>query len=276
MLTIAVAGAPFSTPKPGGSIKGLEQASALGLQAMELEWVQRVPNNPQQVAAVGKKAKELGIALSVHAPYFINLNSRDPIKLLASKKRVLDALQMAEIAGATSVCVHAAFYLQMESTDVYDYIATAVADIMTHKEALFPATNLAFETMGKHTQFGTLDEVLRLSAEFNLYPTVDFAHLHARANGAINTPNEWNAILDQYAAALGLDSLATMHLHYSGIEYSAKGERRHLPFPESDANWEQFLVVLKQRNVGGTLVIESPLLEQEALLIKHAYEKISL
>lgn len=276
MLHIAVAGSPHTTPKPGGSLLGMQRAHDLGLKAMELEWVQRVPANPEHILKLGQKASDLDIRLTVHAPYFVNLNTRDAAKLAASKKRILDALQMAELAGAHSVCVHPAFYLQMDPLEVYPFVEQAVADIMQHKAALFPTTNLAFETMGKHSQFGTLEEVLALSKTFNLYPTVDFAHLHARANGAINSAAEWHALLDQYEQVLGAGSLQTMHMHYSGIEYTEKGERRHLPLPESDANWQEFLVVLKQRNVGGSLVVESPLLEAEALLIKNAYEKITL
>ncbi|MBT5237389.1 hypothetical protein HOL63_03390, partial [Candidatus Peregrinibacteria bacterium] len=134
--------------------------------------------------------------------------------------------------------------------------------------------NLGFETMGKMSHFGTLDEVLKLSKEFGIYPTVDSAHMHARSNGEWNTTKEWNQMFDLYEEYLGTESLQKMHMHYSGIEYTEKGERRHLPLLESDARWEDFLAVLKKRNIGGTLVCESPLMEEDTLLLKNAFNKL--
>ena len=110
MLRFAVAGSPHSTPSPGGTIKGLHQAHALGIKAMEIEWVQSVPKNDDRMVEIRETAEALDITLTVHAPYFVNLNAQDKEKLAASKRRVLDALTQAEKAGARSVCVHPAFY----------------------------------------------------------------------------------------------------------------------------------------------------------------------
>lgn len=273
MLRFAVAGSPLSTPGSGGTLKGLVRAHELGIRAMELEWVQSVPKNPAHMAEIRRVAEELDITLTVHAPYFINLNTREPEKLAASKVRILAALRMAQLAGATSVCVHAAFNQGAAPADVLARVMDATHEMLRTKSSDFPDVNLAYETMGKHTQFGTLDEVLAVSREFELYPCVDFAHLHARANGALNSAAEWDALLDTYAAALGPRSLQRMHIHYSGIEYTDKGERRHLPFPDSDARWRDLLAVLRARKVGGTLVVESPLLEEETLLLSSNYER---
>jgi deoxyribonuclease IV len=274
MLYIAAAGAPATTPKPGGTLKGLERATELGIKAMELEWVQRVPLNQEHQADIRAKAESLAMRLTVHAPYFINLNAVEPEKLIASKERIIAALSMAQIAGAHSVCVHPAFYLKQDPTEVYSRVLAAVQDIMKQKEALFPDVNLGLETMGKHTQFGTLEEVLKISKECNIYPVVDFAHIHARQNGAFNTTEEWKQALELYTEYLGPDSLQCMHMHYSGIEYTAKGERRHLPFEESDANWRELLQLLKKSGVAGSLVCESPLLEQDTLLLQNFYESL--
>ncbi len=271
MLHFAVAGVPRSTPKPQGTVEGLRHAKKLGISAMEIEWVQRVPLNTERMKEIRKVAEELGMYLTCHAPYYINLNSPDLATLQASKKRVLDALAMAEIAGVKSVCVHPAFYLGMEPKKAFENVRCAVGDIMEQKQKLFPHVNLALETMGKPTQFGTLEEVLKISKEFGIYPTVDPAHLHARYNGKINSTEEWHEMLDTYQKYLGENSLKTMHIHYSGIEYSAKGERRHLPLEESDAKWRDFLAVLKEREVGGSLVCESPLLEEDTLLMQSTY-----
>lgn len=241
---------------------------------MEMEWVQQVPKNSERMAEIRETAEKYHMYLTVHAPYFINLNAKEKEKLEASKKRILDALSMAELCGAHSVCVHPAFYLGMDPSDAYENVRKATADIMQKKEKLFPHVNLGFETMGKPTQFGTLEEVLKLSKEFGIYPTVDPAHMHARSNGAWNSKEEWNDMFDMYVHYLGKKSLQSVHMHYSGIEYTEKGERKHLPLQESDAKWKDFLSVLKVRGVSGTVVCESPLLEQDTLLMQKEFSKL--
>ncbi|HBH20016.1 MAG TPA: hypothetical protein DEB30_03995 [Candidatus Peribacter riflensis] len=273
-LHFAVAGTPHSTPAPGGTVEGLKQAKRLGLTAMEIEWVQNVPKNPERMAEIRETAEELEITLTVHAPYFVNLNSPDRAKLAASKRRVLDALAMAELCGARSVCVHAAFNLGLPPEKVYDNVRRATDDIMKHKRSLFPHVNLAYETMGKQTQFGTLEEVLKVSKEFGNYPCIDPAHMHARENGKINSAEEWNDMFDLYATHLGTGALRHVHMHFSGIAYSTKGERKHLPLTQSDAKWKDFLSVLKKRKVEGVVVCESPLLEKDTLLMQKTYERI--
>lgn len=274
MLQFAVAGVPLSTPKPGGTVEGLRHAAKLGITAMELEWVQRVPPNEDRMMLINATAKELGMTLTVHAPYYINLNSPDPATLAASKKRVLDALRMSEIAGVRSVCVHAAFNLGQPPEAVYENVRRAVDDIMSHKFKEFPSVNLGLETMGKPTQFGTLEEVLRISQEFDIYPVVDPAHMHARTNGLINTAKEWDEMLDMYESYLGKASLKNVHMHFSGIAYGPKGEKHHLPLLESDARWEDFLKVLRKRKVEGVCVCESPLLEEDTLLMQKTYKAL--
>ncbi len=274
MLSFAVAGVPHGTPGAGGTVLGLRHAHSLGITAMEMEWVQSVPKDPKRMEEIRRTATELKMTLTVHAPYYINLNSPDPAKLAASKQRVLAALSMGELAGARSVCVHAAFNLGQPPEKVYDNVRRAVEDILKKKARLFPHVNLGLETMGKHAQFGTMEEVLRISKEFGLYPVVDPAHLHARYNGAINSAKEWNEMFDLYATYLGKKSLKTMHMHFSGIAYGPHGEKHHLPLKESDANWREFLQVLKDRDIGGTVVCESPLLEKDTLLMQKEFAKL--
>lgn len=274
MLHFAIAGSPMSTPHPGGTVEGLRTAKGLGISAMEIEWVQNVPSSKERMAEIRSVAQELDITLTAHAPYFVNLNSPEKPKLAASKQRVLAALTQAELAGVVSVCVHAAFNLGRQPAEVYDNVSRAVGDILRKKEQYFPHVNLALETMGKPSQFGSFEEALQISKDFALYPCVDFAHLHAREQGAINTAAEWDALLDRYEDVLGAKALSHMHIHYSGIEFGKGGERKHLPLKESDANWKEFLTVLKQRKVGGVLVCESPLMEEDTLLLQRTYAKL--
>lgn len=274
MLHFAVAGVPRSTPGSGGTVNGLHHAASLGITAMEMEWVQRVPMNEDRIIEINEARNEHEMYLTVHAPYFINLNALEEEKLEASKIRILNAMAMGQLAGAHSVCVHPAFYLKMSPEEVYDNVYRATDDIMKRASTMGLTINLGFETMGKISQFGTFEEVLKLSKEFGVYPTVDSAHMHARTNGEWNTTKEWNQMFDLYEEYLGPESLKSMHMHYSGIEYTEKGECRHLPLLESDARWEDFLAVLKKRDIGGTLVCESPLLEKDTLLMQKYYKDL--
>lgn len=275
MLHIACPGVPRSTPGSGGTLAGLKHAKSLGIDAMEIEWVQSVPKNAEHVAKLGELAKTLDIGLTIHAPYFINLNSDDKEKLAASEKRIVDALAMAQVCGAVSVCVHAAFNGGKDSVAVTDSVRRCTDRIMKKKRQ-FPDVNLAYETMGKHSQWGTLDEVLAISKEFGIYPCVDVAHMHARSNGAVNSTKEFDELLDRYAKVLGKKSLKNMHIHYSGIAYGEKGEKHHLPFEESDLRWKDFLKVLKKRGVGGFLVCESPAMEDDTLLLRGTYDSLKI
>jgi len=272
MLHFAVAGVPLSTPKPGGTIKGIKHAYSLGIHAMEMEWVQRVPVIPEHMQEIRAMAKACdNFVLTVHAPFYVNLNSEKEETIEASIKRILDALSMAELAGAISVCVHAAFNHGQLEDIVYDTVRQSMERIMKLKDKLFPHVNLGLETMGKQSQFGTLEEVLKISKEFDCYPVIDPAHMHARSNGKINTTEEWHDMLDTYVSYLGEQSLKTMHLHFSGIAYGLKGEKHHVPLEESDARWKDFIQVLKDRNVSGVCVCESPLLEEDTLKMQSQY-----
>ncbi len=274
MLHFAVAGVPRGTPEKAGTTEGLRYAHSLGITAMELEWVQSVPKSPERMKEIRETAQECKMYLTIHAPYFVNLNAKEPDKLAASKRRILDAMEMGQLAGARSVCVHPAFYLGMDPNEVFENVRRATDDILKQAGKRNLTINLAYETMGKPAQFGTLEEVLKLSKEFGIYPCVDPAHMHARTNGEWNSTNEWNAMFDLYEKYLGRKSFMSMHMHYSGIEYTAKGERRHLPLRKSDAKWQDFLHVLKKRGVEGVVVCESPLLEVDTLLLQKSYGKL--
>lgn len=272
MLQFATPGSPLSTSGSGGTLAGLKRTHELGITAMEIEWVQSVPKNAEHVEKVGALAAKLGITLTVHAPYFVNLNSDDPEKIEASITRILNCLSMAQVAGAVSVCVHPAFYGKRPPEEALENVRTATNKVMKMKAKYFPDVNLAYETMGKHSQFGTLEEVLTVSKEFDIYPCIDIAHMHARSNGNVNSEPVWSDVFDTYQKYLGKRSLSHMHIHYSGINYGNKGEKNHLTFEESDLDWKGFMKFLKKRDVGGVLVCESPAQENDTLLLQNTYK----
>lgn len=124
-------------------MKGIAHAAALGIRAMELEWVQMVPKNPERMQEIREASQKFSVTLTVHAPYYVNLNSPEKDKLVASKKRIIDALKMAQLAGARSVCVHAAFNLGKPPEEVMERICLATKDIL---KLAYPLTVPCVET----------------------------------------------------------------------------------------------------------------------------------
>ena len=274
-LLFGTAGVPISAEKRD-SIEGIKRVRELNLDAMELEFVQGVRMGRELAERVRKAAEENNVALSVHAPYFINLNSKEKAKLEASKKRIIDSAIIGSIAGAKNIVFHAAYYGNDNKAKVYERVRKAMHEILEvlEKEGVKEKIILRPETTGKQTQFGSLEEVIKLSSELdNTLPCIDFSHIHARYQ-RFNSYAEFSEILEKIESMLGKEALKNMHIHFSGIEYTRKGERKHLNLEESDLKYKELLRALKDFNISGIAISESPNIEEDAMLMKREYEKI--
>jgi len=270
-------GSPKSTPKkPGGTIGGVIRIAELGLNALELGWVRSVRVSEKTCLNIKATAEEQDVAISVHAPYYINLNASEE-EWPKSKKRLLDAAHYGNLAGATDIIFHPGSYFKKSPKEV---LPTAIKRLEECIEELREQGNpvtLRPETMGKSAMLGSLDDTLEMSHSVpGVLPCLDFPHLHARAgDGTMNTYDEWATLLENYAKALGDDSLKKLHIHMSGIEYSEKGEKNHLPLQESDLDLHAILQALKAFECEGRILCESPILEEDALYIKTQWENIT-
>ncbi len=274
-LLFGTAGVPLSTPKPPSSERGVRRIKELGLGCMELEFVQRVSMGEEAARAVRETAHSLGVVLSVHAPYYINLNSPDREKLEASKSRLLAAARVGWLCGARNVVFHPGFYHDESPREVMRKIRDQIREVREILDSEGIEVVLRPETTGKPSQFGSLEEVIALSQEIKgVAPCVDFAHLHARNGGKLNSYEEFASILRFIRDELGPEALTDMHIHVSGIEYSAKGEREHLNLPESDLRYEELLRALMDYGVKGLVICESPNLEEDALLLQRTWERL--
>lgn len=270
-------GAPISTPpRPGGSVGAVQRLAELGLGAFELGWVQSVRVREETCLAIRAEARRSGVRLSVHAPYFINLNaSKD--EWPKSRKRLMDAARFGNIAGATDIIFHPGSYGGLGPTEA---LAVAIPRLRKCVEELRGEGNpvtLRPETMGKSGMLGSLDDVIAMSREIEgVEPCIDFAHLHARSgDGSLNTREEWKGVLRRLKKGLGAASLRHMHAHLSGIEYTGKGERKHLPMAGSDFHLDELLWALVEMKCRGRILCESPILEQDALLFQQAWDRIA-
>lgn len=267
-------GSPISTPKkPGGSVGAVQQIKALGLSALELGWVQSVRVSEETCAAILNAAKMSGVAISVHAPYFINLNATDD-EWPKSRKRLIDAAHYGNLAGATDIIFHPGSYFGNPATEVLKIAVPRLKDCVAELRAANNPVTLRTETMGKSAMLGSLEDTLLMSQEIaGVEPCLDFAHLHARTgDGSMNSQAEWSKVLSDYGKALGDAALQRLHIHLSGIEYGPKGEKNHLPLAESDLDLTGLFKALKAANCSGRILCESPVMEEDALYMKRVWE----
>lgn len=273
-LRFGTAGIPLSAPVRS-TLEGIQFVRELGLDAMELEFVHSIHVSHENAPLVKMKALESGIVLTCHGQYFINLNSDEEQKRIASRDRILNAANTAWMCGAESLTFHAAYYMKKDPLQVYAVVRKSLEDIVQTLRDNGNNMLVRPETTGKHSQFGTLDELVKLASEVDgVLPCIDFAHLHARSNGKINSYNGYSKVLETIEDTLGRRCLDDMHTHCAGIEYSEKGERRHLNLQESDFNYVALMKAFKHFNVKGVIICESPNIEEDALLMKKTYDDV--
>ena len=276
-FSFGTVGSPIGTPKkPGGSVGAIEFSKSIGLTAFELGWVQSVRVSEETCAAIKKTGTEQGVGLSVHAPYFFNLNATEE-EWPKSRKRLMDAAHYGNLAGATDIIFHPGSYFERPPADVLKVAIPRLKGCVDElRKAKNPVT-LRPETMGKSAMLGSLEDTLAMSQAIEgVLPCLDFAHLHARpGDGTMNSVREWASLLEAYQAALGKEALKRLHIHLSGIEYGPKGEKNHLALGESDLKINFLFQVLKDFGCGGRILCESPIMEEDALNMKKAWKKAS-
>lgn len=270
-------GSPLATPKkPGGSVGAIEFSRSLGLNALELGWVQAVRVTEATCAQIKEAAEKHDVAISVHAPYFINLNASDE-EWPKSRKRLMDAAYYGFLAGATDIIFHPGSYFGALPADVLTAILPrlqACRDELLEKGI---QVTLRPETMGKSAMLGSFEDTLAMSKQVaGVQPCLDFAHLHARAgDGSLNTYDEWSRHLEKYGQVLGDSALQRLHIHLSGIEYGPKGEKNHLTLADADLDVAALFRALKDFGCGGRILCESPIMEEDALNLKKIWLEIS-
>jgi deoxyribonuclease IV len=224
--------------------------------------------------ALKETAKKEDVTLTAHGSYYINLNAKEPEKRGASRTRIIEAATRTFEAGGYSVTFHPAFYLGASS----EVVSKAVVEQLKKVEKELKDRSVKIwvrpETTGKPTQFGTYEEILKLSQELEMcMPCIDFSHLHARTNGKYNSYEEFSQVLQTVEKYLGKEGLKNMHIHTSGIAYGEKGEKHHLLLDESDLKYQELCKAWKDFKIEGVVQCESPNLEGDALLLQKTWQK---
>jgi deoxyribonuclease IV len=251
--------APSSTPTPG-TPAAIEHIRRLGLDHLEIAWVQSVRVSDETCAQINAAADNYGVSLSIHAPYYINLNSQTTDLMAKSDERLLAAARKGFLAGAKDIIFHPGSYHTQPPEQVYERAKEKLLEITGILRQEGVKVNLRPETMGKSAMFGSLEEVLELSRDVpGVAPCLDWAHLHARpGDGSFNSYEEFAAALEKVKTILGEKGLHNLHFHLSGIAYGPKGEKSHLPLNEADLRYRDLLQAFVDYGVQGTTAVEAP------------------
>lgn len=244
----------------------------MGLDAYEYQAGNGLRTGEATLRAIGEKAREHNILMSLHTPYFISLSGVEQEKRLKSLDYIRDSLAAAELLGADTIVVHSGSAAKISreeamalARDTLERVADEMGDTPIH---------IGLETMGKINQLGTLDEVLDLCKVSKcFYPVVDFGHLNARELGYFTNADSYKLIFDRIGEVLGDTYARDLHCHFSKIEYTKAGEKKHLTFDDTQygPQFEPLAEVIVKYGLSPRIICESAgTMAEDALYMKKA------
>ena len=249
--------------------------ASVGLDAYEYEAGSGLTASAGTLLLIGQKAKDAGIRMSLHAPYFISLSGVDEVKRLGSLRYISQSLSAAKLLGAYLIVVHTGSAAKITRAEAMNL----AKDTLVHLLDEIPDNGvlIGLETMGKVNQLGTLDEVIdlcKLSPRF--VPVVDFGHMNAReCGGVFQSAEDYLRVFDRIGSELGDPIARNLHCHFSKIEWSAGGEKRHLTFQDTEygPSYEPLMDALAREKLTPTIICESDgTMSDDALTMKRYYE----
>ena len=261
------------------TIEAPKWLSERGLNIYEYECGQGVRISSETAKKFGDEAKKYGIEVSVHAPYFISLASVDETKRENSINYILQTLKVASEMGGKKIVVHPGSCSKQDRREAF------LLACETMKKAVKAAYDNGFsdmiicpETMGKINQIGTVDEIIEMcKLDDMLVPTVDFGHVNAREMGSLKSEADFEVIIKKMIDELGIDKVKNFHVHFSKIEYTKGGEKRHLTFDDNvyGPEFDPLAKVLKKYNLEPTIICESDgTMAEDAATMKRIYENV--
>jgi len=246
----------------------------MGLDAMEYEAVRGVKISEEKARELGERALENDVKLSLHAPYYINLSSVKKSTVEASVERLKESIQASMWMGSYIVVFHPGYYSGAPSKrEAVEYVIKNLKPVVEYREEIGARDVwLGPETTGKSTQVGDLDEVILISNSIEaVKPVIDFAHLYARYGGKyITSVEDVLKIIERLEKEVGEHAVKPIHIHFSKIEYGKGGERRHHVLSEEryGPDFNHVCRALAETGVDAVVISESPVLEQDALVMK--------
>jgi len=249
----------------------------MGLDAYEYSCGRGVRLKEDTAAKIREEAQKYGITVSLHAPYFINLANEDPEKFDKNIEYFAESSAAAKLLGAQRIIFHPGSPSKQERSVAFARCKEnfgrmlSIMDEMGNQDMTYCP-----ETMGKVNQLGDLEEIITLvNLDERVLPTIDFGHLHTRGIGAINTPEDFDAIVQRLKDGIGVERTRKMHVHFSKIEYTAMGEKRHRTFDEEGfgPDFAMLAPILVREKMEPTIICESKgTMAKDALAMKQMYQ----
>jgi len=254
--------------------------SKQGLDCFEYPFGQGVRIKEETAKKIGDKAKEYNILMSAHAPYFINLSNVDSDKRLKSRDYIYQTVVAASHLGANRVVFHPGACRGMDRKYA---LQLALDELIAIDEELilrgYSHITLCPETMGKINQLGDLDEVISMCKYVpSLIPAIDFGHLNARGQGNIVSSDDYRKIIDKIGNGIGEDKMKRIHVHFSHIEYTKAGEKRHLTFDDNvfGPYFPPLAKILIEYKMSPTIICESRgTMADDAMTMKQIYNNMT-
>jgi deoxyribonuclease-4 len=259
-----------------GTAAGISYCRKIGLGAMEVEFVHGVNIKEEKAREAGEVARKEKVKLSCHAPYYINMCAKEKPKIYASINYIVSTAQAAAWLGASPIVIHTGFYMERPASEckklAYETYQKCLDEMETRE---IKGVALGAELTGKKSAYGNLDEIIDLASHFGLkqvMPVIDYAHFHAREKN-LKTKEDYLAILDRMEKGLGSEAAKNFHCHFSGIEFTDKGERNHLPVSSNSPPFAPLAEAWNESGWSGAVICESPLIEKDAMGLQKEYER---
>ncbi len=271
---------------PGGNSEAFKKAgytatqnapawlAGIGLDAYEYEAGNGLAASPATLGLIGREAAKHNIKMSYHAPYYISLSGVVEEKRLKSIEYIRQSLEAARLLGASTIVVHCGSCAKISREEAMKLSADTLSRTIDEVETY--GIKIGIETMGKVNQLGTLDEVLSLCAIApSLVPVIDFGHLNARdLGGVFRNTDDYMRVFDRIDTKLGGLVLDSLHCHFSKIEWTGSGEKRHLTFADDlyGPDFEPLMDAIVKAKISPTIICESAGTQSDdALAMKRKY-----
>lgn len=243
------------------TIEAPKWLSEQGLTAYEYSFGKGITLSDDTAVAIGNEMKKYGIAISIHAPYYINFATPTDEMAEKSIKYVLDSLAKLRLVGGNRLVVHPASQGKMDRSEA---VALAKSRLVMLRDRIIEAgyedMYICLETMGKSAQIGTYEEILDFCTVYDKFiPTFDFGHINALTQGTLKSKEDYRKILDRSIEVIGRERTNIAHVHFSKIEYGAKGEIKHLTLDDTiyGPEFEPLAEIFKEYNLNCTVICES-------------------